>query len=558
MSKTTLTLLGIFFFGATAIAQLTDPIPGDSWAISQLGPNNLLDNPYDILYAPDDNLWITQRVNGEIARYNTTTGTKDLLIDIAAVYSTGGQDGLLGIVLHPQFGQNVGNDYAYVAYTYYSGSRKLRISRFTYSKTGEDGSLANEMVLIEGLSGSVDHNSGRLAIGSDLKLYYTIGDQGNNQFSNACNPIKAQVLPTNTSDYSAYEGKILRMNLDGSIPTDNPTLSGIRSHVYTYGHRNAQGLVFGSNGKLYSSEHGPKSDDEMNIIEAGKNYGWPNISGYVDNKAYEYCNWSTAPNCNSNSYSDFSCPSGATITTEMSWALPSNYKNPTQTWGTVASSYDFQAGCGYICWPTVAPAGMDIYEKGLIPGWGNSLLVTTLKRGRIYRAAIDASGNGFNAIADPEADGTNDDFEELWYTQNRYRDIVAAPDGITFYIITDSSGSTSGPSNNNSISIQNPGIIIKVKYTRVTLGATAFESSKEVVLTPNPAKNDFKISFDSTKMQFQKLQIIDTNGRITKEVVSPKSNQSISINEIANGLYFVNLLDENGNKTTKKLMVIKE
>ncbi|HEX2298708.1 MAG TPA: PQQ-dependent sugar dehydrogenase, partial [Pseudonocardiaceae bacterium] len=99
---------------------------------------------------------------------------------------------------------------------------------------------------------------GRLLIGPDQKLYYAIGDQGNNQFERSCEPIRAQDLPHAAEvagkDWHNYVGKILRLNLDGSIPGDNPVLAGVRSHVYSYGHRNPQGLVFGPDGRLFSAE----------------------------------------------------------------------------------------------------------------------------------------------------------------------------------------------------------------------------------------------------------------------------------------------------------------
>jgi len=111
-----------------------------------------------------------------------------------------------------------------------------------------------------------------------------VGDQGNNQFGNACDSIEAQYSPTtaqlSSGDLRRYAGKILRMNLDGAIPSDNPLINGVRSHVFSYGHRNPQGLAFErdknneliANGILYESEQGPATDDEVNIIEGGKNY----------------------------------------------------------------------------------------------------------------------------------------------------------------------------------------------------------------------------------------------------------------------------------------------
>lgn len=557
--KTTilLSILSIFSLNIT-FGQLSDPILGDDWDISQIGINNLLNNPYDIEIGPDGYLWITERTLGQISRFDPATGVKDQLIQISSLFSNAAQDGLMGLALHPQLGKSTGNDYVYAAYTYDNSGRKLRISRFTYSKVANDGTLSNEFVLIEGIPASNDHNSGRLAISPDLKLYYTVGDQGSNQFSNACNAIRSQILPTSTTDYINYPGKILRLNLDGTIPTDNPTLAGVKSHVYSYGHRNVQGLAFGTNGKLYGSEHGPKSDDEINIIQSGKNYGWPHIAGYNDDKAYEYCNWSSSASCATTTYGNFKCPAGVSPESESSWTLPANYVNPITTWGTVPDDYDFKATCSFVCWPSIAPSGIAIYEGGSIPNWGTSLLTTALKRGRIYRSAITADGNGIVPVPSPEPDGIDDNSEELWYTQNRYRDIVAAPDGTTFYIITDSSGSTSGPSNDNSIPILNPGIIIKVKYVGKTLSTTTFNDDDTTVkLIPNPAKDEFTIDFNAGQINLNKIQIIDVNGRIVFEADKPGSTQTFNVSKLQNGLYFVSISNTTGEKITKKLIVSK-
>jgi len=97
---------------------------------------------------------------------------------------------------------------------------------------------------------------------------------------------------------TAYQGKVLRMNPDGSIPEDNPTIEGVQGHIFTYGDRNHQGLTVGPDGDLYVSEHGPNSDDEINHLKAGGNFGWPHVAGYKDDKAYRYINWSsTAEQC---------------------------------------------------------------------------------------------------------------------------------------------------------------------------------------------------------------------------------------------------------------------
>jgi PQQ-dependent dehydrogenase (s-GDH family) len=425
--------------------------------------------PYALIYGPDDYLWLTERGGKKINRVKKDGTAVDLLLDMtSSVYygAIGAQDGLLGLALHPNLGKGTGEDYVYVAYTYGTNStdESLRIVRYTYSITGTDGSLASPLVLIEGLSASNDHNSGKLAFGPDNKLYYTIGDQGVNQFANKCEVNHSQDIPTqamlDVKNYNYYEGKTLRINLDGSIPADNPVINGVKSHIFTYGHRNAQGLVFGKNGKLYSSEHGPKSDDEINILKSGDNYGWPYISGYKDDKNYEFCNWSTATNCSSLSFSDYVCGTGATSLTESSWA--GTFTPPITTLFTIDAGYNFTGG--WLTWPTIGPSSAKIYEgfNSQIPGWDNSIFMTTLKKGRVYRQKLSADGN--STVGNPE---------ELFYTQNRYRDIAFDPDGKTIYIITDSGGTTSGPSGSSSLTVTDFGKILKFTYNPALVACVA-------------------------------------------------------------------------------------
>lgn len=324
---------------------------------------------------------------------------------------------------------------------------------------------------MQGLIGSNDHNSGKLAIGPDSKLYFTSGDLGANQFGNKCNPIRSQNLPTAAEltalNYINYQGKILRMELSGAIPTDNPTLSGVKSDVYSYGHRNPQGIVFGSDGTLYSNEHGPKTDDEVNVIQSAKNYGWPRVAGFRnDNSAYVYCNWSTIANCTNATFSDLTCGTGATQLAESTFTA-TDYLEPIQTFFSVANGYDFSGG--YLTWPGIAPSSLKIYESSKytcpIPGWNNSLLSTSLKKGRVFRSKLSADLQS--------VDVSGGAYEELFATDNnRFRCLAVAPDGRNFFVITDSSGSTSGPTS-GGVGVQNPGVIIKYAYRdAVTSSAT--------------------------------------------------------------------------------------
>ena len=173
---------------------------------------------------------------------------------IPNAYQSSGQDGVLGMAFDPKFNYT---NHIYVAYTYDAGpgeevDRHTKITRFTYDPAAN--AISRPVDLINGLSGSSDHNSGRMTFGPHGKIYYTIGDQGKNQFALAFLSNMAQHLPTSSQiaakNSSTYEGKVLRMN-PWSIPDDNLELNGIKSHIYTYGHRNVQGIAVGSYGSFH-------------------------------------------------------------------------------------------------------------------------------------------------------------------------------------------------------------------------------------------------------------------------------------------------------------------
>lgn len=514
------------------------------FTMTQLAANNTFNYPYELIFAPDNYLWLTERVGKKIKRIDPVSGTIDQLIDLSSlIYQNGGQDGLMGMALHPQFLQGLGNDYVYISYTYGSSdsNRKTKIVRYTYSLSGSDGTLSNPVELIIGLSGSNDHNSGRLQIGPDSKIYYTIGDQGANQFGNKCNSIKSQQLPTqseiDTQNYATYEGKILRLNLDGSIPIDNPVLNGVRSHIYTYGHRNCQGIVFGTNGILYANEHGPKSDDEINIIQSGNNYGWPFISGYRDNKNYEYCDWSSASNCSSISFSDYSCGAGATSYQESNWS--GTFNDPITTLYTIDDGYNFTGG--WLTWPTIGPSSLLLYEgySNPIPGWENTLLSTTLKKGKIYKTPLSTDGLTVTGAS-----------EELLYTQNRYRDIAIHPNGKILYVITDSGGTTSGPSGSSSLTVTHPGTILVFTHESFLSTADFNPENLEKIVVYN---SNNKINIHSTN-EMKQIEIYDTLGRKVYKKDNLNTKQ-LTIDELQskNQILILKTYSMNNQVTSKKI-----
>ncbi|MFS0822244.1 PQQ-dependent sugar dehydrogenase [Bacillus sp. 1P02SD] len=166
-----------------------------------------------------------------------------------------GEGGFLGFTLAPDF-QN--SNEAFMYHTYIEDGNILN-RVILVERNGS--SWVEKSVLLEGIPGGTIHNGGRIKVGPDDKLYVTAGDAG---------------VPEHAQDVTSLAGKILRMNLDGSIPNDNPFPN---SYIYTYGHRNPQGLAWDEKGNLYSTEHGQRAHDEINLVESGKNYGWPIIEG---------------------------------------------------------------------------------------------------------------------------------------------------------------------------------------------------------------------------------------------------------------------------------------
>jgi PQQ-dependent dehydrogenase (s-GDH family) len=435
-----------------------------------------LAGPWEITWGPDNKLWVTERTGKRVTRIDPATGKATTAITINEVTAPGSQDGLLGMALDPGLLKGSGNDYVYVAYTYVdqgkgptpwlndprSPYRYLysKIVRLTYHPA--EGTLSDPLELISGLPVGNDHVSGRLKVGPDRKLYFTVGDEGHDQLGNFCFPIQAQRLPTQQElqrkDYSAYVGKSLRLNIDGSIPADNPALNGVVSHIYTYGHRNMQGIDFGPDGTLYASEQGPKTDDEINILKRGSNYGWPHVAGMKDNKAYEYARWadSTVP-CSQLRFSDLEIAPSVPREPESAFTQP--FVEPIATMFTVPTGYNFHSpackGVDFICWPTVGASSIEYYAsngKG-IPGWDKVLLVTTLKRGSLYVLPLTANGQA--------AAGH---FFRYFQSENRYRDTAVNPDGRTVYIATDVGGLAEALDGGPVNKMENPGSILAFTY----------------------------------------------------------------------------------------------
>ena len=418
-----------------------------------------LEGPWEVAWGPDQLLWVTERQGRRVVRLNPADGSRTVAVSIPEVHQSVSQDGLLGLAFHADLLRGTGSDFVYVVFTYDDApgpalARRMVIRRYRWDQGVR--ALVEPTDILPGLPTHDDHVGGRLAFGPDRKLYLTIGDQGSNFGGNRCNANHAQDLPTaaevRAKDWSNYQGKILRVDLDGGIPADNPVIDGIRSHVFSYGHRNPLGLAFGPGGQLYESEHGPSSDDEANLIEAGRNYGWPNVAGYRDDKAYVFANWSASspqPCLSLPRGGSDAIPASVPRQTESAWSHP-QFAPPLRTFFTVDTGYDLRTiGSG-----TIAPGGLDVYSGDAVPGWKNSLLVLSLIRGTVYRLPLGADGR---AVAGPPV--------ATFASANRYRDIALNPNQRTLYLATD----VSGPSRNSAGAVTqqlaNPGSVLEFTYT---------------------------------------------------------------------------------------------
>jgi PQQ-dependent dehydrogenase (s-GDH family) len=488
LSMMALYLIACFLGNLPAAAQPASGMADPEFSIRIVADR--LSDPWEVTYGPDNQLWVTEAKGYRVLMIDPVTGKKRILLDLNSDKNfprydlipdeqDGGkslpQGGLMGLALHPALLQ--GSPYVYVAYAYnfpraaekgdgaapdFKGIQYIcKIVRFTYNP--KEQRLATPVVLCDTIPGSSDHNGGRLTIGSVNKkeyLFYSCGDMGAGQFANGGRINKAQ-------NKNSYEGKILRFNIspdadsnpvDQWIPNDNPLNGQTQSAVWTIGHRNPQGLTFTRiNGEemMYTSEHGPYGDDEINRIEAGKNYGHPLVIGYNDGNydglAASVSDHEVIPGPWHTTYPLIGSEAG------NAKEIGAAYTDPIKSFYTIGHETlqkmfrNIKSGREDQEWEAYGPSSIDVYTSKAIPGWENSLLVTTLKGSRLLR--IKLAENGKAVVGEPFSYAKGD---------VRYRDLAISADGHRIYLATDSSQVSSGPSRADPQKVSYRGCILEL------------------------------------------------------------------------------------------------
>ncbi len=422
--------------------------------------------PWEILWGPDDYIWCTLRT-GQVLHIDPLSGNYQTILDIGSIIANGGsgEPGMLGMALHPDFSNT---PKVFLVYCYTSGnSVRERLVSFDWDGT----SLTNETQLINNIQGNQIHNGSRLVISPDQKIMMTVGDRGSSALA---------------QDISVYNGKVLRINLDGSIPSDNPDPS---SYVWSFGHRNSQGLCYGPTGILYESEHGQNSSDEFNIIEQGRNYGWPDVEGA----------------CNTSS--------------EQTFCADNNVREPLLEWT-----------------PCVAVNGIEYYNHAAIPEWSNSIIM-----GVMGGLNGTSSSNDRVSILHLSDDGMSVLSEDKLFTSlnQRFRDVCINPYTGALYVAL----------NGTQYPGTTPNKIIKFENEEFVATSVKPISPEQIVKAfPNPAKDQIVFEVSPT-MSNGSLRIYTYDGKLVSETQFTGERNVINLAAFSPGAYWYSATSKKGTMT---------
>jgi len=345
---------------------LAPPAPEGALALNIETLADGLVNPWSIAFLPDGTMLVTERAQRiRIIRDGglieaPVANTPDAYVDYQAGY--------FDVLPHPDFEEN---KVLFLAYAH--GTAKKNALRIVRAKF--DGAALSDLQMIyeaKPLKDTGHHYGGRMVWGPDDKLYITIGE--------------GSKYKERAQDMTSSFGSVIRINEDGSIPNDNPDFgAGALPELYSKGHRNAQGLAYdAARGILWEHEHGARGGDEINIIQAGQNYGWPVASHGIDYN-------------------------GAKITPFTEYE---GTTQPLKYWT-----------------PSIAPSGLAVYRGETFAGWDGDLLVGALAGQALHRVMMD---------------GANPVGEERYLIGERIRDVRVGPDGAIYVTTEDRGGEPAG------------------------------------------------------------------------------------------------------------------
>ena len=324
-----------------------------------------LEIPWDLVWGPDQALWFTEK-KGTINRINPETGKVEQVGAVEDVYVSPKENaGMHSMCFHPNW-----PDSSYLFVHYVNSETTSKIEKFKIDIPSLK--VVAHYPLITGIIAARSHNGSRMTVDATNNILISIGDG---------------YLFYPAQELNSLNGKVLRFTPSGAIPNDNPFPN---SYTWSLGHRNPQGLVYASNGKLYCSEHGPTTDDEINIIQKGGNYGWPKVNGFCD------------------------------LPSEQPFCDQNKVVEPLWIWT-----------------PTSAPSGITYYDKNYFPEWNNNLLQAYLKGRAISAMQLNKEGTQIE--------------NDIRYFENDYyrlRDVEVAKDG-SIYIATSNKETTLPPVKDN-------------------------------------------------------------------------------------------------------------
>lgn len=316
--------------------------------------------PWSMAFLPNGEYLVVER-SGSVRRVSPEGMVSAPLAGVPMAY-VAGQGGFFDVLLDPDF---LHNSLIYLSFA--SGTSSANATTIVRGKLTDDALVEQRRIFqVSPAKDTPVHYGGRMALLPDRSLLLTTGDGFDYREA--------------AQDVASELGKVIRIDLDGKAPADNPMGAG--SKVYSYGHRNPQGLIVSQQGVVYLHEHGPRGGDEINVVEPGVNYGWPAITYGIDYN-------------------------GARVSPFTQWP---GMAQPLVYWS-----------------PSVAPSGMTIYEGGLFPHWSGDLLVGTLVEKSVRRIDLEQG----------QVRGQEILFKELGA---RIRDVRSGPDGAIYLLTDDPAG----------------------------------------------------------------------------------------------------------------------